>query len=261
MTSTKGFCLPKSLIPYKKSIEETFKQCAHLNYEPDNSKNISTQFGGNPLLSPHRSIPTDISGIPMPLLAQIDFAEINLEDPFPQEGILQIFINNDFGNKYHSIDTEQFFIQFLNPSEKNLSLHPKSNIILLNPYFPIQKEIKLVPTVQHEPVSSLDYRYNYYFQDINHKIVTDDERTFEEIYFEAFLGAEHKIGGYPYFIENDFRLQDTSLKKYDTLLLQIVTDDHHHICYRDSGIISFFIARRDLQNLDFSNIYCHKESY
>lgn len=122
--------------------------------------------------------------------------------------------------------------------------------------------MKLIPKSQFEPVSAMDYRLNNYFKpEIMDAPITLDDRSFQDVYLESYLAAEHKIGGYPYFIHQDFRKTSPYLQHYDTLLLQIVSNDEQNIMWGDSGIISFFINSEKLAQCDFSDIYFHVEEY
>ncbi len=129
--------------------------------------------------------------------------------------------------------------------------------------FPIGEEMALSFNTEMEPVSAMDYRIETYLKEpLSHYIATsNDERSIEDIYFEHFLGAEHKIGGYPYFIYEDTRKNSLFLRRFDTLLLQIISNDAEKIMWGDSGIIKFFINRQKLLNLDFSDIYFIAEQY
>lgn len=63
--------------------------------------------------------------------------------------------------------------------------------------------------------------------------------------------SNHKIGGYPYFTQNDVLLDK---KHFDTLLLQIDTDDENGIMWGYCGVGNFFIKKENLQSLQFSTI-------
>lgn len=261
MSSIKLYELPQHLIPYKHLIDRTTKESVKLSFCNQLPLVHNSKIGGTPYSDTYSTIPIDRLGQKMNLLVQINFEEFNLSKPFPKNGLLQIFINKDFGNVGNSNEHDHFSIKFIPFQQTNETPIQFSKEDKVNENFPIQRQFKLIGETSLEPVSSLDYRYNECFTFEKSKQITEDERTFEEIYFETFLGAEHKIGGYPYFIENDFRLTNSKLKKYDTLLLQLVTDDAHFINYRDSGIISFFIESEQLVKLNFSNVYMHVEEY
>lgn len=259
MNTIKNKRLRDNLHPYQHLIDSTNKESFLLQFEPIADSTSLNRIGGHPFVNSHHSIPKDDRGQDMLLLAQIDFERVPLNQPFPQNGIVQFFVNADFGKVNFQKQNEQFSVRYI---ESNL-LNEKTQTIP-----PIhRKHIASAPIpytfsgiVNEEPVSFFDYRYKKHFNGFN-KIISDDERTFEDIYTICFLGAEHKIGGYPYFIHEDFRSKHAHLKKYDTLLLQLVDDDEYKIGYRDSGIISFFIEEEKLLKRDFTDVYMHKEHY
>ncbi|RKJ62569.1 DUF1963 domain-containing protein, partial [Butyricicoccus sp. 1XD8-22] len=59
----------------------------------------------------------------------------------------------------------------------------------------------------------------------------------------------------------DTRKNSPFLRRFDTLLLQIVSNDEQNIMWGDSGVIKFFINQQKLINLDFSEIYFVTEQY
>ena len=60
------------------------------------------------------------------------------------------------------------------------------------------------------------------------------------------------IGGYPFFTQTDPREYEESYRRFDTVLLQIDTDEE--IMWGDSGVANFFIAAEDLAKKDFSRV-------
>ena len=58
--------------------------------------------------------------------------------------------------------------------------------------------------------------------------------------------------GYPAFTQSDPRYYNKEYSKYNTLLLQIDTDEN--IMWGDSGVANFFIDKEDLENNNFNNI-------
>lgn len=252
--------LKENLHPYKHLIESTHKKSYLLNFHPVSETTSLNQIGGHPFVASSHPLPKDDHGHDMLLLAQLDFKQIPLKQPFPQNGIVQFFVNADFGKCHFHKQHEQFFVRYIEPhliDEKKQNWYiPTTTKYIESAPIPY----KFSGIVKEEPVSFFDYRYKKHFKEFNH-IISADERTFHDIYTICFLGAEHKIGGYPYFIHEDFRSKQPHLKKYDTLLLQLVDDDEYNIGYRDSGIISFFIEEEKLLKKDFSDVYMHKEHY
>ena len=258
MDIKKSYRIMESLLPYKHLIDATNIQSYVLRFYPPSKLVTLNQIAGSPYVDYYHSTPKDDTGTDMLLLAQIDFSEIPLQKPFPPSGIVQFFVNEDFGKHHLPKQNEQFFVRYIenstiNDKKSNATSHKNHIESVPIPY-------KFSGSIKEEPVSIFDYRFKTFFNEPD-QIISQDERTFHDIYMMAFLGADHKIGGYPYFIHEDFRSKHTHLQKYNTLLFQLVTDDEHNIEYRDSGIISFFIEAEKLLNKDFTDVYMHTEHY
>ncbi|RTQ94576.1 DUF1963 domain-containing protein [Lysinibacillus telephonicus] len=227
-----------------------------------------SKFAGNPYLPKMQNYPKDPDGDYMYLLAQINFAKAPLMFPFPSQGIMQIFVSKSVC--YFENQVQEFLFQQYFKIRYYATVLPEDQLTTdftflkssSNEVFPIiQNEMALTFTNRVEPVSATDYRVEKYLPLSSFGVISEDERTLEDIYFEKYLAAEHKIGGYPYFINSDKRKDSSFLRKYDTLLLQIVSNDEQGIMYGDTGILKFFISKEDLINLNFSNIYFHGEQY
>ena len=87
------------------------------------------------------------------------------------------------------------------------------------------------------------------------------EDAYDEL-FESFPDADdgcmtggHWMLGYPSFTQEDPRTEDSP---FDTLLLQIDSmrdeENNYSILWGDCGVCNFFIARTDLEKLDFSRV-------
>lgn len=254
MTTTRSRKLPNCLQSYKNQLQHSLVDSCFLNFNRPFTPTFN-QLGGRAYNDQHYPIIKDQKGCSMQLLVQIDFSSLTLSYPFPSKGLLQIFVNNGFGKEEAFIEEDQFQIRFIE--------HVPS-IPMTFEVETIEKEIIcplfFSPIVTKEYVSAYDYRLPQYVENIE-TFVQEEARTFLDVYSDYMLGADHKIGGYPYFLEKDFRLLRPDLQKFDTLLFQLVSDDSIGFNYRDSGIVSFFIEGERLANKDFSNVYMHIESY
>jgi len=261
----KNIYIPKELTHYHTSLSHSAEQAAILNPVKQPSFLHESKFAGLPFLTNKMEHPKDNQNRYMLFLAQLNFAEIQLDHPFPQDGILQFYIPQQCyeKEKFHS-ECRYFKVQYIPyQGHYNEFIHDFTYLEDVNfSSFPIQQEMKLIPKSQFEPVSAMDYRLNNYFKpEIMDAPITLDDRSFQDVYLESYLAAEHKIGGYPYFIHQDFRKTSPYFQHYDTLLLQIVSNDEQNIMWGDSGIISFFINSEKLAQCDFSDIYFHVEEY
>lgn len=238
-----------------------------INIFPQNCKTSFTdsKFSGLPYLPKYKNYPKDLDGNPFLFLAQINFAQLDSFNPFPSKGILQFFISPTLTNYLVSEDIFQryFKVRYYPNILPETELITDFSFLLKNgaEVSTIKNEMSLMFKNTIEPVSAMDYRLNNYISEHDLNLYLEDGRTLEEYYFENFLGAEHKIGGYPYFIHADSRKSSALLKRYDTLLLQIVSDDEQGIMWGDSGILKFFINSKKLAEQDFSDIYFQAEQY
>lgn len=261
----KNIFIPKEFIPFQNHLNGSATQAAII--EPLKYATLihESKFAGVPYLPKGITHPKDNNGQFMRLLAQINFSEFQLDYPFPVKGILQFYISQQCSPqvKFHAA-RHHYYVQYILLNEMDHSFEldfPYMHNVNFR-HFPIMQERKLFFNQSFEPVSIMDYRLkNYFSPTIMDEFITLDERSFHDIYLVNYLAADHKIGGYPYFIEQDFRELFPHLQHYDTLLLQIVSNDAQQIMWGDSGIISFFINSEKLQQLDFSDIYFHSEEY
>ena len=172
-------------------------------------------------------------------LAQINFAELPLNDILPDHGLLQFFIADD--------DAYGLF-------SKNGSLvvyHEEirdDGIEVLTSFrdSPIVCACRMNFVLSKESLSFSDYRFTDYFDEYG---LLD---SFVDAVYEAFSGTGSKVLGYPFFTQYDPRC-DGIYRKYDTLLFQLDSDDNH-VMWGDCGVGNFFIASQALKNGDFSDI-------
>lgn len=265
MSTARDLNVPKELESFRINLLNSAIKTAII--APGKSKPLisSSKFAGAPYLPIGVIHPKDVHGHYMLLLAQINLSEVDIGEPFPSEGMLQFFISERC-YEYVKMNTAEkhFFVRYyssiLNPSQ----LTEDFSYLATCDYatFPIEKEQSIQFRSVIEPVSATDYRLAHFFNPLLFKqIITHDERSFNDVYTENYLGADHKMGGYPYFIEKDIREVSSELQQYDILLLQIISNDEQGIMWGDSGVMSFFINSNKLKQLDFSDIYFHTEDY
>lgn len=264
MQKDRSIYLPSYLERFRNKIESSMLDSIWINPNYDHPSLTDSKFAGIPYLPKSHLYPKDSNGQIMPLLAQINFAQLPSIPPFPKKGLLQFFLSTKFTHtdekKVELLFQQDFKVRYypdILPENQLVQDFPDLESTIM------QNEEGLDFLPKHEPVSASDYRREKFLQlsPLDDDYISDDERTFEDIYFEYFLAAEHKIGGYPYFIEYDTRKSSSFLKRFDTLLLQIVSNDEQGIMYGDSGVIKFFINREALNKLDFSSVYFIAEQF
>lgn len=264
MNKTINFSLPRELEPLRSEIEDSLLAAITISPCKRSTTITESKFAGEPYLPYYQTVPKDITGEAMRLLAQINFAEIPTIQDFPTQGILQFFISsNIFANAAHYKEDifQQFYKVRFYPTLETKTAMPTQEkpSVTTDDWFPIKEELSLQFHFTQEPVSALDYRAVHYLPSLictlNHDV------NLHEIYLQHFLGAGAKIGGYAYFLEEDIRHESHLLQRYDVLLLQIDSNDEFGIMWADSGVGKFFINRDKLLQQDFSDILFQWEHY
>ncbi|MEK5330998.1 YwqG family protein [Lysinibacillus sp. FSL W8-0992] len=264
MNKTINLSLPRELYPLRSEIEDSLSPAIIISPSKRTTSLTESKFAGEPYLPYYQTVPKDITGESMRLLAQINFAEIPLIQDFPTQGILQFFISsNIFANAAHYKEDifQQFYkVRFYPTVEPKITMPSHNNLTQSsNDWFPINEELALQFHYTQEPVSALDYRAVHHLPSL---IATQNyDVNLYEIYLQHFLGAGAKIGGYAYFLDEDIRHASQLLQRYDVLLLQIDSNDEFGIMWADSGVGKFFINRDKLLQQDFSDILFQWECY
>lgn len=227
---------------------------------------FDSKVGGIGYVPHDTKIPEDSEGTQLRLLAQIDCAEITLED-FPHQGLLQFWILNDdvSGLNFDDNTLQDTFrvLYFKEPdrtvTEKEICEKVQDSSSDEEDYFPVRGCYGLAFSAGVDTISSGDYR----FENCIKKLVRQDypekaESLLENI--DDFMdengkdwGGGHKIGGYPGFAQWDPRSSEDT---HDVLLFQLDSDmgTDWKILWGDCGIGNFFINREKLKSCDFSDV-------
>lgn len=259
--------IPEKLASFATVLTETVQPSLIINGTIENTDITDHKFAGNPYWLKEIPYPTTDEGIPLRLLAQINFEKISTPIPdFPTEGILQFFVENDdvYGLNFDNQTMQSSFRVIYHERietdhSKLLEDFPSFSD---DDYFPIPKECALSFKETSEPVSTNDYRFNK----VTNLHSLFDEGKYDEYdeltneYTELYNGQGSKLGGYPFFTQEDPRAygQHTDL---DVLLLQIDTVDSLGIMWGDSGVANFFISRENLKKRDFSKVLYNWDCY
>lgn len=249
----------------KPKIENFATKCIGMTTNVDaNLKLVNSKFGGLPYFPKGQELPKDEDGKTMRLLAQLNFAEIPEFKDYPTEGLLQFFIEEgevygiDFDNPisqkgwrvlfFDKIDfeprTDLTEIYTTKWEESPLSVSP------LALTFSIIKDYPTYPSLE-------------YYRDIQPLFEQVEKGDYEDflsdIYIDQQVCGGHKIGGTPYYTQNEIREFKDQFLDYQ-LLFQI-DSDKEKIIWGDVGIANFFIKKEDLKKRDFSKVLynwdCH----
>ena len=136
----------------------------------------------------------------------------------------------------------------------------KLQYVLTEEYTPITpyKEIALSFTRREEGITLSDVNFDRLFTSLWNETFSDEVETIWDLPQETREllgdllpeGAEHRIGGYPYFTQQDPREEDSP---FTELLLQM-DSDADHIMWGTMGVANFFIRKEDLKEKNFEEV-------
>ncbi|HJD55085.1 MAG TPA: DUF1963 domain-containing protein [Rickettsia endosymbiont of Pyrocoelia pectoralis] len=216
-----------------------------------NTRLYQSKFGGIPYLPKNIDYPRTKESKPLYLLAQINFVDAPFLEPFPRDGLLQIYIeNNELYGMGYGYEESSYKILYI-PHPKNYDDYQDLSFLETPEDFPIEYPHILNFYNTQKPISAL----NPNFSEIFEKYIKEDdeEPDFCDLYsllIDDF--NHHQIGGYPSFVQHGPYLEKD--KEYE-VLLQIDSDSH--INFGDAGIATFLILKEDLKKLDFSKVVYH----
>ena len=235
--------------------ERTKKECYRIEIEEGVTPSImDDKIGGIPYLPVGEEYPLDKDNNPMILLIQINLANIQLED-YPQEGILEIFIDKectwpcDYKIKYFKDITEY---------RNDLTEIDFNNYIYEQPL-----KIKLVKDIEHMPIT--DYSFSKVMAEVIKEVAGVELRNYHaiqdffdrngyDIYDELYTINlfPGNISGYADFTQTDPRPIKNAEDKVECLI-KIDSNLEHGIMIGDSGIIFSFISKEDIKSGNFTN--------
>lgn len=263
MNSKLEIGLPNELLIYKENIEATIKPFVEIKAKAENNLLLwQSKFGGLPYFPKGLQYPIDSKGQAMFLLAQINFGETPKLDSFPETGILEFYISGGsdvYGACFESPAKQDDFkiLYFPEVTEDQGHLVAEFDFLPEPNLLPIEKQSSLTFNLKHAPLPVVDYQFEPRILNLNPKskyeLYKDYQKVYEE-YEKLFHSEGHKIGGYPYFTQNDPREFETYKGEEYWLLFQMDTDDEAGIMWGDSGIANFFISEQDLENRNFSRV-------
>ena len=248
---------------------------------------FDSKLGGVPYFPKGMEYPTvregELAGKPLFLLAQLNFAQLPAVDGFPDKGILQFFAGcsdddcygidfrdyqkqNGFRVIYHrDVITDESKLMSAEDMPKfdevflpfNGEFHLKSNGIELsyaNPEFYGFEKAAVNAYNKLFGTNVVSVYGSEYSGEIG--IRTVDNALYDAIYEVDYNQIHSRIGGYPFFTQDDPRPCSEEYERCDVLLFQLDSegDGEDEIMWGDCGVGNFFINADDLRNLDFSKV-------
>ncbi|WP_173911588.1 YwqG family protein [Acinetobacter sp. Marseille-Q1618] len=262
--------IPEFIQQYKDQILATKKSAIELNLTPRDDLTLwQSKVGGQPYLPLGVDYPCNENGEALQLIAQINFAELPNNQIYPNQGILQFYIDTQddlLGLDFDDQQKQNGFrvVYFADVIEDQACLqHDFPTEELDEDMSPIAGQYTVQFAATERYISIGDHEFSSKIFDP----YTIDEDLLEEgdlfdDYEDNFSSNGHHLGGYPFFTQEDPRTHDDRFKDY-VLLLQIDTDDAEdvQIMWGDSGVANFFIHPDDLKNRDFSKVLYNWDCY
>lgn len=267
--------LPQAYEPYRAQFENSRLEYVKITTTPTSNDALSltqSKFGGYPYMPQGFDYPRNAKGNMMPLLAQINFAEVPPLAGFPESGLLQFYATaDDMMGMHEEFDsgfpvTQKNYRVVYHPSFTN---EEGSRIFVDIPttaasefdFVPGSYALQFEKTVGYVPLTGVDCQQvlgEYHFENLQEEIDDYEENDRLRMEYYAKNGEEfiqHKIGGYANPVQEDLRRgtrkKPSPIAHYQQLL-QIASD--RHIRWADMGVAHFFIDPADLQVLDFSRV-------
>ena len=225
-----------------------------------------SKFGGMPYIPKGGSLPTSAEGKPLFMLAQINCEQLPENNIYPKKGLLQFWIadtedylfgldfdnpcSNDFKRVLYyptigeALSTDDFIEDYVFDND-NLPFDADLQFAL---HF--TKEIETFSVTEYSTQKLFIEKWNETFSD---KIESLYQLPDEADFIHDLYSTGHKIGGYPYFTQDDPRKDNDP---YTLLLLQIDSDDIEdvEIIWGDCGVANFFINPEDLAKCQFDDV-------
>lgn len=257
--------LRRTLEDNRAIVEATIKPYVEIKLKPHRGLTLwQSKVGGFPYLPKTIDYPRDSDGVPLQLLAQINFEEVPKLDGFPQAGILQFYISADddlYGANFDRPTKESSFkvSYFSQIDQDETQLVTDFSFLPEFENGPIYRgSARMEFELKSAPISRSDYQFDQRLGEIFSS--SDPELTWQYHDFVS-SGTGHRIGGYPDFTQTDPRLFG-GYPNY-ILLFQLDSDEVEpeskqetgiDLMWGDTGIGNFFITQEALNRLDFSEI-------
>ncbi|MBT1176546.1 DUF1963 domain-containing protein [Bifidobacterium callimiconis] len=254
---------------------------------------LDTKYGGPYLLPDDFEAPVNPgNGVPMVLLAQWNFARLPHLDGFPQNGLLQCFVDAtddtldpDFTTFDDDIDDgktwESWKIRYI---PANLLLTDAAYAAqVITPHWQLRHggvkptnvpfddenmQFKLHGEATSQPMGVTDYHYEDLLESCLEQLDDDDRELLdgkyadvESLLFDRISGDGHRIGGYPLFTQDDPRTYMDEEEAADLVMVAQINSIEFKMMLGDNGIGHIFIPAEALHDLDFDQAFYQWDCY
>ncbi len=243
---------------------------------------FDSKMGGVPYFPKNMEYPTvregEFAGEPLRLLAQLNFGSLPKLEGFPTEGILQFFAFPDdiYGADFDDLRNQNFYRIIYHENvitDTSVLIDSVPEIEIdddLGDLFPFTGEFLLTAEpLEKMSVTANDFRgekaivkaygelFGGDFKSV-FELMNADTDLADEI-FDTCVDGGTRMGGYPFFTQDDPRGYKDEFRGHTVLLFQSDSDSggegwENQVCWGDMGVANFFITPEDLAKRDFSNV-------
>jgi uncharacterized protein YwqG len=241
-----------------RSIKQTLKNYIQINPNPESTTlipNNYSYFGGTPYMPAGELYPKDVNGNNLQLLIQLNLDGLEVDNA---TGLLQIFID-PFDELYgmnlsNPNAQEKFKVRYyptINPDNQETNfefLKDDKRRAGYNSFFVEGFELMnfdLAP--KRMSVTPTDYHFELMLPDLSS---TTNPEGYDD-YDSKAVKSGHRFGGYPYFIQQDPRLNQLFA---DYVLLFQIDSYEPYWSWGSNGVATFLIHPDDFSKLDFSKV-------
>ncbi|MCA9611755.1 MAG: DUF1963 domain-containing protein [Myxococcales bacterium] len=261
--------------PHQRAIEATARRAAHLHRTPAATGPLESKMGGVPYFPfdapldqgpDFRAAPTPWpkhpeTGRELPLLLQVNFAEMPAIPSFPSGGLLQLYVDD---HDWHGLDRH---LRVVYHPAVDVVPDPRLHFQELGaaPEFRVT-ESRLHFTAVDELMGEADFRFaqTYAGTSFTAAELSRTRRDYLSITDHRFvhdpeLGrGRNKLGGYHY--SQNAQDPRTGFEGWEDSVLLLQLQDYGELSWGDGGAAQWFIRRVDLEACDFSDLLFHWDS-
>ncbi|WP_164993380.1 YwqG family protein [Macrococcus sp. DPC7161] len=239
---------------------------------------LSSKVGGTPFLKSFDDIPVDANDEHMALLFQINLSDLPDEQEIipAKRGLIQFWISADedlygcdFNKVSEKVNNRLIYIEDLETGltfeaikahfeelEIDEDVLPYRGVIGFD--FELSEQSIVQSASEFHPI--MDDIWKKANPDFDYKQNISEHIELMHVVHKTFSSNDvfHQIGGYPFFTQEDPRYGFEDLSDFDTLLIQIdsdnVADDTDaSIMWGDCGVCNLFVRHEDLAQMKFDD--------
>lgn len=241
--------LPEQFQPFLEKIESTLQTCIELDREEKNHLDLwQSNLGKYPYLPLNFEYPcSKNTNEPLQFLAQINFSEIPSLEGFPQEGIVQFYLNMKEDNlgmdeSLEEIQLDHRVLYFPEVDKNENLLNDRETLRTISEISEDEDQLWVKPSglvfkESKQYMTFFDYRFapllfnrNEVAESWDHDDLLHAYHHYEIPYTEQFqVEGGHRIGGYANYLHSRDNRTELGIEDYQ-LLMQLDTDEGLEWC-------------------------------